>query len=81
MVAGWSRKRVSEGDVNSVLRTVDALEIYFPTGDAPAPGEKVRLPDKPDEEWEVKGNPDDFDHGPFGFVPGLVVVHCRLVKG
>lgn len=80
-VAGWSRKRVSEGDEDSVLRTVDALEVHFPAGEEPAPSEKIRIPARPSEEWEVDGNADDWNHGPFGFAPGLVKVHCRKVEG
>lgn len=78
-VAQWWVHRTEEQGDDSVLRTVDLLTVHVPTGDAPSPGGKVRLPDG--TEWEVQGNPEDFNHGFHGWSPGLVVVHCKRTEG
>ena len=32
-------------------------------------------------EFEVEGEPEDYNHGPFAYVPGLIVVNLRKVTG
>ena len=77
-VFGWAVNQTSEGDQASVLRTYDQLTVYMPHKTAPAPSEKIKLPDE--TIWEVEGNPEDYDNNPW-FAPGLVVVHCKKVEG
>lgn len=80
-VASWSVSRTEERDIQgaSILRTIDTLTIHVPPGTAPTPGGKVRLPDG--SEWQVEGHGEDYNHGPFGFIPGLIVIHSKKVEG
>lgn len=78
-VASWWVHRTEEQSEDSVLRTVDLLTMHTPIGQEPGPSSKVRLPDG--SVWEVQGNPEDYNHGPFGFVPGLMVVNCKRTEG
>lgn len=75
-VAGWAITKVEESTGESVLRTVDQLDVYAP---APFdPGASIRLPDG--GVWQVQGNAEDYQHGPW-WNPGLVVVHARKAAG
>lgn len=76
-VAGWFTSRPDESAGDSLLRTSTELTVYCPTKLSPAA--RLRLPDG--SEWEVEGEAENYDHGPFGFVPGLVVIHARKVDG
>ena len=75
-VAGWAVTKVEETAGDSVLRTIDQLDVYAP--EPFAPGASIRLPDG--GIWQVHGNAEDTRHGPF-WNPGLVVVHARKVAG
>lgn len=82
--AGWAVNRVDEAAGSttysnvgeSVLRTVDQLDLYVPQRIAPSA--QIKLPD--DTIWEVQGHAEDYRNGPF-WDPGLVVVHARKVEG
>lgn len=75
-VAGWAIVKTEESAGESVLRTVDQLDVYAQQPfDA---GTTIRLPDG--SVWEVSGNAEDYRHGPW-WNPGLVVVHARKVEG
>ncbi|WP_156963562.1 hypothetical protein [Corynebacterium auriscanis] len=78
-VAGWWVDRVEEKAGESVLRTIDYLHVHVPVGAEFGTAAKIRLPDG--SVWQVAGNPENYDHGPFGFSPGLVVVHALKVEG
>lgn len=75
-VAGWAVAKVEETTGESVLRTVDQLDVYTPTPFEP--GASIRLPDG--GVWQVQGNAEDYRNGPW-WNPGLVVVHARKVAG
>ena len=78
-VASWWVHKTEEKGDDSILRTVDLLTLHVPVGFGPAPGGRVRLPNG--TEWEVAGNPEDFNHGWHGWAPGLLVVHAKRVEG
>ena len=75
-VAGWAVTKVDEAHGDSVLRTVDQLDIY--AAKPFALGASVKLPDG--NVWQVEGNAEDYNHGPW-WSPGLVVVHAKKVGG
>lgn len=77
-VVGWAIARTEEKDGESVLRTVDVLDLYCTPESAPPPGGKIRLPNQ--TVWEVEGNPEDYRHGPF-WNPGLLVIHAKRTEG
>lgn len=78
-VASWWVHKTEEKGDDSILRTVDLLTLHVPVGFGPVPGGRVRLPNG--TEWEVAGNPEDFNHGWHGWAPGLLVVHAKRVEG
>lgn len=78
-VASWWVDRSEEKAGDSVLRTVDYLHVHCLPSDAPGPEGRVRTPDG--RVWSVTGNPEDFNHGFHGFIPGLVIVHAKEVQG
>lgn len=73
-VYGWAppttREARSEG---TVVQDVD-LEIYAPTFPVDH-RDQFRVLGK---TYDVEGDPGDYDHGPFGYTPGMVV---RLSRG
>lgn len=77
-VIGWAVVQSTETGGDSVLRTVDVLNVYVPAKFAPEAASKVRLPNG--DEWAVDGNVLDYTHGPF-WDPGAVVVQARKVDG
>lgn len=75
-VIGWAITMVDESEGDSILRTVTQLDVYSPTKiDA---GARVRTPDG--VVWEVRGESEDYNHGPF-WSPDAFVTHCRKVDG
>ncbi|KXB52731.1 hypothetical protein HMPREF0307_02049 [Corynebacterium sp. DNF00584] len=77
-VIGWAVTQSQEMAGDSVLRTIDVLEVYAPDSLDILPSAQVRLPDG--QEWQVDGNPQDYNHGPF-WAPGALVVKCRKTVG
>lgn len=75
-VAGWAINSTSESDDESVLRTIDYLDLYSP--EALDPAALVRLPDG--STWTVEGKAQDFNHGPW-WQPGLYIIRCKHVEG
>lgn len=53
------------------------LDLFAPPGFAAAPRDRFLVDGT---EFEVEGRVRDFNHGPFGFMPG-VVVRLRRVEG
>lgn len=76
LVAGWAIVNTKEQTGESVLRTIDQLDIYSP--EAFSRGTQVRLPDG--SVWQVQGNAEDYRHGPW-WNPELVIIHAVQVKG
>ncbi|ALC07141.1 hypothetical protein CDES_14080 [Corynebacterium deserti GIMN1.010] len=76
-VVGWEVTRSTEGDPDSILRTVDELQIFAPPGTFAA-SDVVTLPDG--GEWNIEGNPIDSTNGPW-WNPGLVIFRAKKVDG
>lgn len=77
-VVGWAVTRTEEKDGESVLRTIDVLDLYCTPEAVPPVGGRIRLPDQ--TVWEVEGHPEDYRNGPF-WDPGLLVVHAKRTEG
>lgn len=58
-------------------RVIVDRELLVPPGFPATPHNRVVFPDG---EFEVLGYPEDYNSGPFGYMPGLVV-NCRRVEG
>lgn len=58
---------------------VDA-KVYVSASLPVGPRDKFILPGV-DGDFEVEGEPENYEHGPFGFTPGVVVVNLRKVTG
>lgn len=76
-VYGWSAPRSEEPKVAGHDRVVVDVELLAPPGFQVGAHDLVDLPDG---VYEVVGQPEDYNHGPFGFTPGLVV-NLRKVEG
>lgn len=63
-----------EAGRNAVVRDLD---LYVPPAFSCSPRDRVRVDSV---EYEVVGHPQDFTHGPFGFIPGAVV-NLKRVEG
>lgn len=77
-VFGWAVTSSQEKEDDSVLRTIDLLQVYMRPEDVTGPAATFRLPDG--SEWEQEGNVADYNHNPW-FQPGLVVVNAKKVEG
>lgn len=77
-VIGWAVVESQESVGDSVLRTVDVLELYAPAEVVLDAATRVRTPDG--QVWAVDGNAKDYTHGPF-WDPGALVYRCRKVDG
>lgn len=78
LVFGWAVNPVEEDTGESVLRTVDRLEVYMRPEDFPGASGKFRTPDG--QEWSVEGSPKDYNNNPW-WSPGLVTVTAKGVEG
>lgn len=76
-VLGWEVVRSTEGDPDSVLRTIDELQIIAPPGTF-TPEDEITLPNQ--EKWQIEGNPLDSTNGPW-WNPGLVIYRAKKVTG
>lgn len=68
---GWSTPNSTEPKTVGENRVVVQVELLTPEGFEIGPRDKVSLPGQ--GELMVIGFPEDFNNGPFGFRPGLVV--------
>lgn len=76
-VFGWevtSKADPSKLVGSTPMANVD-MDLFAPPG---FPAALYDLIDLPDGQYEVVGVPKDFDHGPFGYGPGVVVQLRRL---
>jgi hypothetical protein len=68
-VYGWAPAGTNESTASRQTVTAD-LELFAPSGFTLDPRDHVRILG---QTYEVQGVVEDFDHGPFGFSPGVRV--------
>lgn len=76
-VYGWGPATMTEPPEVGRSQVAWSMDIFAPSSWVPAPADRVLLAGV---EFEVVGHPENWDTGPFGLTPG-VVVHCRRVEG
>lgn len=72
-VAGWAVPQGAEQKQAGHDRRTVAVELFAPVGVFTL-RDAVKLPDW-DETLEVIGKPENYEHNPFGWQPGLEVVN------
>lgn len=72
-VAGWAVPRSDEPKLAGHDRRTVQVELFAPVGTF-RPEDAVELPER-DDVLEVIGEPENFEHNPFGWAPGLEVVN------
>lgn len=76
-VAGWAVPRTDEPKLAGHNRETVDVELIAPTG-AFQPTDAVLLPDR-SQVLEVIGEPENYEHNPFGFAPGVEIVNLKGV--
>lgn len=76
-VYGWSAPLSTEPKLAGHDRVVVDVELLMPPT---VPIHAHDLVDLPDGQYEVVGEPEDYNNGPFNFAPGLVA-NLRKVSG
>lgn len=76
-VAGWAVPRSDEPKLAGHDRRTVEVELLAPVG-AFRLQDAVQLPDRTDV-LEVVGEPENFEHNPFGWSPGLEIVNLAGV--
>lgn len=69
-VYGWAPPQSREPKTAGVESVVVDLELFVPPDWTSDPRDRVVVDGK---TYEVIGEPEDLNHGPFGFTPGYVV--------
>lgn len=77
-VAGWATPQAAEPKLAGHDRRTVVVELLAPTGEF-RPEDAVRIPGR-DDLLEVVGEPENYDHGPFGFAPGIEVVNLGGIR-
>ena len=72
-VAGWAVPRSAEPKLAGHARRTVEVELFAPVGTF-RPQDAVELPER-DDVLEVIGEPENYQHNPFGWAPGLEVVN------
>lgn len=72
-VAGWAVPRAAEPKLAGHDRRTVEVELYAPVGTF-QPSDAVELPER-DDILEVIGEPENYEHNPFGWAPGFEVVN------
>lgn len=72
-VAGWAVPRTAEPKLAGHTRRTVEVELFAPIG-LFRPQDAVELPER-DDVLEVIGEPENYEHNPFGWAPGLEVVN------
>lgn len=72
-VAGWAVPRTAEPKLAGHARRTVEVELFAPVGMF-RPQDAVELPER-DDVLEVVGEPENYEHSPFGWAPGLEVVN------
>ena len=78
LVHGWSVPQSSEPKLAGHSQRVVSVELLAPVG-AFSANDAVKLPDRGDV-LEVIGEPENYEHNPFGWSPGIEVVNLGGVK-
>lgn len=83
LVAGWHNPVPSSDFIDEPVlaghkRTVISAQMYAPSGEFIAE-DKVRLT-AGGTVFDVIGQPNNLDHGPFGWAPGLEVVNLGVME-
>ena len=78
LVHGWSVPQSSEPKLAGHTQRVVTVEMLAPVGAFTA-NDAVKLPDREDV-LEVIGEPENYEHNPFGWSPGIEVVNLGGVK-
>ena len=74
----WSVPQSSEPKLAGHSQRVVAVELLAPVGAFTA-NDAVKLPDR-DDVLEVIGEPENYEHNPFGWSPGIEVVNLGGVS-
>lgn len=72
-VAGWAVPRTAEPKLAGHARRTVEVELFAPVGTF-RPQDAVELPER-DDVLEVIGEPENYEHNPLGWAPGLEVVN------
>ena len=78
LVYGWSVPQSSEPKLAGHTQRVVTVEMLAPVGEF-SEFDAVKLPDREDK-LEVIGEPENYEHGPFGWSPGIEVVNLGGVS-
>ena len=78
LVHGWSVPQSWEPKLAGHSQRVVSVELLAPVG-AFSANDAVKLPDRGDV-LEVIGEPENYEHNPFGWSPGIEVVNLGGVK-
>lgn len=78
-VYGWYISTTHEPQIAGHDRVLVDAQVLGPESWVPAPKDKVLLPGRPGE-YQVIGETEDYNHGPFSWKPGNVV-NLRKVTG
>lgn len=76
-VYGWSTPSSTEPKRAGRDEVVVDVELLVPPDFVVAADDLIDLPDG---QYEVLGDPEDYNHGPFGFQPGKIV-NLQKVSG
>lgn len=68
MVFGWAPVRSDEPKTVGLNRVVVDVELFSPW--PAAPKDRITIDSR---VFEVEGESEDWNHGPFGFAPGFVI--------
>lgn len=77
-VCGWSAPSSGEPKLAGHDRVVVDIELIAPVAFPAKPQDLVVLEGR---EFEVLGEPEDYEHGPFGFRPGVLIWNLQRVEG
>ena len=77
-VYGWSVPQSSEPKLAGHTQRVVTVELLAPVGEF-SEFDAVKLPDREDK-LEVLGEPENYEHNPFGWSPGIEVVNLGGVS-
>ncbi|OBA62190.1 hypothetical protein A5780_19215 [Nocardia sp. 852002-20019_SCH5090214] len=74
-VYGWYVPSSTEPALAGHDRVVVDVVLMVPPGFPAGPHDRIDLPDG---QYDVVGNPEDYNHGPFQWAPGAVVNLTRV---
>lgn len=80
LVHAWHTGQSEEPQVEGHERVRVDGQVIAPSTWMPDPRDRVTLPGVPGE-FLIIGVPEDYDHGPFGWSPGVRMVNIQKVSG